>query len=545
MTAIEKSFKNMKQYLILIFFFFFVSLSISAQEWQWSVPVEGIISNETNDHPRAFLWIPPNCRQVRGIVVGQHNMIEEGILEHPDFRKAMTELGFAEIWVSPNFSITFDFNKSDTDHFNSMMKALATVSGYHELEFAPVVQIGHSALASYPWNFAAWNTKRTLATISIHGDAPLTKLTGSGRPNPDWGNKTIEGVPALFVMGEYEWWEDRITPAFEYVAQHPKAPVSLFADAGHGHFDYSDELVNYLAMFIKKAAEYRLPLQMPLTKFASLKFIDPAKGWLIDRWRKDSLSMAHAASYKKYKGERKFSSWVFDKEMADATEKFYAAARGRRQQYLGFMQNGKVEKPDKSHANYTLKFKPMMDGISFTVTSFFADSSGMIPTSSHASTALHIERICGPVKKINDSTFQISFYRMGFNNPKRSNDIWLLASNKGDKVYKSIVQQANMKFPLKNSEGVQQKINFQGIGNQKFGVSSVYLTAFTDSNLPVSFYVKEGPAVVQGSQLKITKIPPRTKFPIKVTVVAWQYGRTTEPKIQSAEPVEKSFYIIN
>ena len=54
MTAVEKSFKNMKQYLILILFFFSLSHFIHAQEWQWSVPVEGVISNETNDHPRLF-----------------------------------------------------------------------------------------------------------------------------------------------------------------------------------------------------------------------------------------------------------------------------------------------------------------------------------------------------------------------------------------------------------------------------------------------------------------------------------------------------------
>ncbi|MCS3161951.1 hypothetical protein NXX71_14925 [Bacteroides faecis] len=38
-----------------------------------------------------------------------------------------------------------------------------------------------------------------------------------------------------------------------------------------------------------------------------------------------------------------------------------------------------------------------------------------------------------------------------------------------------------------------------------------------------------------------TRIPPRTKFPVKITVVAWQYGRSTEPKVQTAEAVEQSF----
>src|SRR5690349_8794406 len=48
-------------------------------EWQWSVDVGSVISGETNDHPQAYLWVPVNCKRVRAVVVGQHNMIEEGI----------------------------------------------------------------------------------------------------------------------------------------------------------------------------------------------------------------------------------------------------------------------------------------------------------------------------------------------------------------------------------------------------------------------------------------------------------------------------------
>ena len=43
-------------------------------DWQWSVPVENGF---------AFLWIPPGCEHVRAVMFGQHNMLEEGIMEHP------------------------------------------------------------------------------------------------------------------------------------------------------------------------------------------------------------------------------------------------------------------------------------------------------------------------------------------------------------------------------------------------------------------------------------------------------------------------------
>lgn len=71
-------------------------------------------------------------------------------------------------------------------------------------------------------------------------------------------------------------------------------------------------------------------------------------------------------------------------------------------------------------------------------------------------------------------------------------------------------------------------------------MESVSLEAVSDCGLPVYYYVKEGPAELQDNRLVFTKIPPRSKFPVKVTVVAWQYGIAGQ--VQTAEPVEHSFY---
>ena len=61
--------------------------------------------------------------------------------------------------------------------------------------------------------------------------------------------------------------------------------------------------------------------------------------------------------------------------------------------------------------------------------------------------------------------------------------------------------------------------------------------------LMVCFYVQEGPAEVKDGKLVFTKIPPRSKFPVRVTVVAWQYGRAVEPKVKTADPVTMSLYV--
>lgn len=157
---------------------------------------------------------------------------------------------------------------------------------------------------------------------------------------------------------------------------------------------------------------------------------------------------------------------------------------------------------------------------------------------------LRMSRICGPVEVVNDTTFTVRFYRMGLNSPKRTGSICLMASVKQDDEYKSSVQQVEIRIPYRNKEGRPQRITFPSLEDISKSVKQVSLHAVSDAGLPVYYYVKEGPAEIKNGKLVITKIPPRAKFPLKVTVVAWQYGRSEELKVQSAEAVEQSFYII-
>jgi len=531
--------------------------TVAAAEWQWSVVVDSMVSPETNDHPRAFLWIPPGCQRVRGVVVGQHNMLEEGILEHSYFRQTLADLGLAEVWITPGLDLVFDFTKGAGDQFNGMMKSLAKESGYQELEFAPVVPMGHSAAASYPWNFAAWNPARTLAVLSVHGDAPLTHLTGSGRPNPDWGDRKIDGVPGLMVEGEYEWREDRVAPALDYRNAHPAAPVSMLADVGHGHFDFSDQLVRYLALFLRKAVALRLPEDASLDKPVKLRPVDPRQGWLIDRWRMGGNPKAQPAPYDQYKGDPKDAFWCFDKEMAMATLN-YNNQSGKLPQLLGFVQEGRtLQQLPKTPEQVRLQFIPLEDGISFKLTGTFLDTVpddnpskwAGLPAGSrigHASGGgpVMISRICGPVVQTGPDTFSIRFYRMGMNSVKRSNDIWFVATHPGDDQYKSAVQQADLRFPLRNTEGSEQHIAFPAIPDQRDSVPFLKLNATSDAGMPVYYYVREGPAEIEGDIIKFTPIPPRSRFPVKVTVVAWQWGRSIEPRLKTAEPVEHTFSIL-
>jgi len=533
-----------KYFLVVLLSLFMQVAKVAAAPWQWSVEIKELISEETNAHPSAYLWIPENCKQVRAVIIGQHNMTEETIFEHPEFRKNMGKLGIAEIWITPGIDQRWDVTKGTQQIFETMMKNLSEISGYTELEFAPVIPIGHSAMATYPWNFAAWNPERTLAVLSIHGDSPRTHLTGYGRANLDWGTRTIEGIPSLMVMGEDEWWEDRLITSFDYRREYRNAPLSFLADAGHGHFDISDELIDYLSLFLKKTVEYRLPEHSSLDAPIQLIPVEAKNGWLADRWRKNEKPTAEAASYDKYKGDRNHAFWYFDKEMADATEKYYANERGKTEQYIGFEQKGKlITFNPKSHVRMFPSFQPEADGVTFHLKAVYTDTLRNEYSKEHSTHPIRMSRICGPVEVVNDTTFTVRFYRMGLDNPKRTGGICLMASVKQDHKYRSAVQQVEIRIPYRNKEGIPQRIIFPKLSDVKASVKEISLNGTADSGLPVYYYVKEGPAEIKGDKLVLTKIPPRAKFPVKVTVVAWQYGRSGEPKVQTAEAVEQSFYI--
>ena len=533
-----------KYFLVVLLSLFMQTTRVAAAPWQWSVEIKELISEETNAHPSAYLWIPENCKQVRAVIIGQHNMTEETIFEHPEFRKNMGKLGIAEIWITPGIDQRWDVTKGTQQIFETMMKNLSEISGYTELEFAPVIPIGHSAMATYPWNFAAWNPERTLAVLSIHGDSPRTHLTGYGRANLDWGTRTIEGIPSLMVMGEDEWWEDRLITSFDYRREYPNAPLSFLADAGHGHFDISDELIDYLSLFLKKTVEYRLPEHSSLDAPIQLIPVEAKTGWLADRWRKNEKPTAEAASYDKYKGDKNHAFWYFDKEMADATEKYYANERGKTEQYIGFEQKGKlITFNPKSHVRMFPSFQPEADGVTFHLKAVYTDTLRNEYSKEHSTHPIRMSRICGPVEVVNDTTFTVRFYRMGLDNPKRTGGICLMASVKQDHKYRSAVQQVEIRIPYRNKEGIPQRIIFPKLSDVKASVKKISLNGTADSGLPVYYYVKEGPAEIKGDKLVLTKIPSRAKFPVKVTVVAWQYGRSGEPKVQTAEAVEQSFYI--
>lgn len=169
----ENSF--MKRIIFLFFILhasFFTAFAVGASGiYQYSVALTGYVSTETGKAPTAYLWIPEGCQQVKAVMLAQQNMTEEMLYKNETFRERMKALDLALVWVAPWFSQNWDPTTGCQQTFEEMMVGLAGQSGHRELERVPIIPFGHSAQATFPWNFAAWNNERTLCIISFHGDA--------------------------------------------------------------------------------------------------------------------------------------------------------------------------------------------------------------------------------------------------------------------------------------------------------------------------------------------------------------------------------------
>lgn len=448
--------------------------------FQWSVELRRYISNETGKAPVAYLWVPEGCRNVKAVILSQQNMTEEAIYKNPRFQAQMKKLGVAMVWVAPAFNNNWDPNSGAQNIFEELMANLADNSGHAEIAKAPIIPLGHSAQATFPWNFAAWNPNRTLCIISFHGDAPRTNLCGFGAANVEWGrNRNIDGIPGLMVEGEYEWWEARVNPALAFRMMYPESCISFLCDTGRGHFDCGDRTADYIAKFIQKSLEQRLNAD------GSLRKLNPKDGYLAERFHSDMVGTDGAdkgkapspvetkrpqpAPYAQYRGDKHDAFWYFDKEMAELTEARYQETAGKKLQYVGFEYQGnlipfnekaqggmqiKIEDAETSIKAASSKKPKAKKPIRIQLKAVYTDASHNVLSNTHGKKAPHIEVICGPLKKINDTTFEVYPYEAGWDNPRRSFTAWVVAVADADGEYKGAVQPLRIDLPASLCKGL-------------------------------------------------------------------------------------------
>ena len=427
----------------------------SSGMYRWTVELRGYISPETGKAPNVYLWMPEGCEKVKAVMVSQQNMAEEALFKMPSFRRQMAELGVALLWVAPAFSNNWDPSTGCQSIFEEMMAGIAYQSGHPEIIEVPVIPFGHSAQATFPWNFAAWNPQRTLCIISFHGDAPRTNLCGYGTANVEWGRtRNIDGIPGLMVEGEYEWWEARVNPALAFRMMYPESCISFLCDTGRGHFDCSERTADYVARFIRKSMEWRL------SGDGTLRKVDPRSGWLAERFRADmpesdgdgkgrrsvgTIARHQPAPFGAYTGDPHDAFWYFDGEMARLTEARYRETTGKKRQYVGFEFQGKPIAYDAGkQGGMQIKVDARKEKGTLHLKAIYTDPSCVGHSKAHGTAEPRIEVISGPIRKVDDTTFCFYPYEAGLDNPRRSFSCWVVAVVDADGAYKGAVQPLNI-----------------------------------------------------------------------------------------------------
>ena len=370
-----------------------------------------------------FLRLPRGQEQVKAVLYCHQNMTEEVLFRSKMFSSKMDSLGVAMAFVqqgSQNWDLSVKDANGQTcqEHFEQIMQELARETEHPELATCPIIPFGHSAQATFPWNFAAWNPDRTLCIISYHGDAPRTNLCGYGRANVEWGRtRNIDSIPGLMIEGEYEWWEARVRPALAFRMMYPDSRISFLCDAGKGHFDLSEQTQDYIARFIAKAlADPR-----------------PKGGVYYSRWQEDGTESQDPHD----------QFWYQDDEMVALTRARYKESLGKQMQYVSASIGGQLIKFNPaSH----IKLNITIDTAEFTIEPVFTDSTRNAMSSEHANVRPRVVLISGAALQTGEYTFRYAPDYFGFD-PKRLWDgITLSIEADGDGTYKSAVQELNIQM---------------------------------------------------------------------------------------------------
>ena len=531
-------FINLRVALAAAFFSYF---PLSAAEWQFSArDVHYDNATGTARTIDAFLWIPPGCEHVRGVLLAQQGVVEQQVMESTPMRQAAESSGAAIVFLTPGMEIDLGAERSIAT-LNKVMAALAQSSGYAEIATAPWLPFGHSTNGVWALRLGAAAPGRAIAVISFKGQLPLPELAA---------------VPVLTTHGEYyEWMKpgDRnvnrqsglpgLIKGLSGVRRRFHGPHALLIDPDHSHFDCQEALTRFLALYVSKSFAFRLP------KVPGSDLLQPAKpedGWLTDQSFPRPVHVKTAPAIT-YEGEASDASWYFDQELAQAAERLQVPGEGRTDQMTTFLDASGAALPLSPRGliePLTPEFED--DGITFTVRpGFFAGVPSPLlhegEPLSHSPTPPQAIKLNGHFAALGANRFRME---PDFTWPHIGGGYYVLAVHPGDARFRAAVQPGLLPPFEKNTTGLAQRITFPPVSDCAAGTPWVDLAATSDSGLPVSYYVRQGPAHFEGSRLIFSPLPPRSRFPVQVTVVAWQWGRRREPQVRTAEFVERTFAIV-
>lgn len=496
----------------------------------------------------AFLWIPPQAQQVRGVLFAGMSSAERELVKDAAVRRACREESLAIVFVQTGISSV---------NVQQVLDDFAAASGYHELSVAPLFFVGHSAGGPQAKAAAVAHQDRCFGVMQYRGGSPGIQAN-SLDPDP-----VPPGVPAVMMLGQYdefgkvardesgrENWENGVAAMRTFRSADARNLGCFVVEPGAGHFAWSDRSAAYFALYLRKAATLRIPDWSPDARTPIMcRPIDATRGWLTELATRAAARHAPAA-VPEYTGDPGDASWHFDREMAEATVAYHRGLVGKRDQFIRWMNPCTVQAGARFFFN---EIAWVGDGQTFEVRPLFAetyprqhDGEGPIwaqagqPVGNSAQ-PIRLRPTGGPLVAVGATAFRVQFDALApAPGPKATA---FIAFVEGDEQWR-YAEQVGIVRSLALTEGQEQAIRFPELPDVNAGDASalatpIELNATSDSKLPVEYYVAHGPATIEHGRLILQELPRRARLPIEVKVVAYQFGRGIEPRVKAATPVAR------
>lgn len=504
-------------------------------------------SDGSTNSATSYLWIPENCRKLRGLLILCANVPEHRLVGHPTIRRVCAANDLGIIWSArsflnwsaqkPGHEKMCDEHSTTVAFLERLLEGLARKSGYDEVATVPWLPMGESRHMRVVKALLETMPQRCIAGITIKN----TYLPSSSRQ-----------IPILAAFGSaQEWGQDKtdirtrwndVGQAYAEILNEREKnrdwPLSYIIDGASGHFDCSERLTEYFARYINLVSKARLSDDGSV----ALKPISMENGFLADL-PVPGHDNQPVRGFAQTAPDARGVPWYFDRASAEEAQAIARINWKAETQLPGLLNESGNVVPFDFNGIMDLKTLDMEpDGITFTLCGTMLDQipSGFVGAGEKLAKTHgtpEVEWLCGPAAPLGKGSFRIALDRVG-------GPIYLALRKSGTDTIRSVVQPIRIKTELfRNNDGSQQTIAFDKIPDVKAGVESIPLNARTDAGLPVAFYVDVGPAIVRDGRLVFTSIPPRSRFPIEVTVVAWQWGRSMEPRVKTAESVKQTFKI--
>ena len=481
----------------------------------------------------AYLWIPETCERLRGLLILGENVTEHGLVAHPAIRESCAASDLGIVWCSPRFMSvkTLDDSSKHVAFLQQLLDGLARTSGYDEVASVPWLPMGESMHLRMVYHLLNAAPQRCIAGICIKNAVSLTLC------------KNRE-TPLLVAVGTAQEWfqnEKDIRTKWQDLGfyetmlrerqKHPAWPMSLLVEGGSGHFDCTEPMARYFAAYIRAVVQVRLPAEPG----KPLRPITMGDGVLAGLPLPDAEQTETKTQAK---------PWYPNEDLARDARSMAAINWKATSQLPAFLDAAGKPVP----MTYQGITRPVAlitgeDGITFDIRGGLLPSipAGFVGAGeplAAASGTPTVEWIAGSVAPAEKGRLRIALDRTWPHGP-----VCVGLRHLGTADIRDVIQPGYLEL-TPNSEGAPQSIQFDPMADQPVGTTQVPLTAKASSGMKVGYFVVAGPAIIAGDSLQITPLPPRTRFPVEIIVTAWQWGRSSEPRVQTAKPVTRKFRLI-